>query len=300
MKKIKKLIDSLDLIYYEYDASSNLLVLDKNWSKDHILDELIKVTFMLSSNNVKFYINEDKSIVLTDTNTIVNRIQRFFQSIFDYVNNSRMNIYVLSDKKVKWAKNLPVFEIRYMEQKIDLTSYDAIVFTSKNAIYALDTMDNTWKKKPAYVIAPQTAKVLKHLGGNLKFVGKEKHGNEFALELVEKLKNKKVLYIRGSSVVSDLVNILKRDEIHCDELIVYETVCKEFTKKIKLPKKSTIIFSSPSTIKCFLKNIDWDESYQAISIGHTTAKYFPPNISTEIADTTSLESCVKKAIELNK
>ena len=299
MKKIKKLIDSLDLIYYEYDASLNQLVLDDKWSKEHILDELIKVTFALSTRKIKFYINEDKSIVLADDNTLVNRILRYFKVINDYINNSRMNIYVLSDKKVKWAKNLPVFEIRYIKQKVDLTNYDALIFTSKNAIYSLDSMDDTWKKKPAFVIAPETAKVLKHLGGNLKFVGKEKHGNEFALELVEKLRDKKVLYIRASNVVSDLVNILKTNEIICDELIVYETICKEFSKKIKLPKKSTIIFSSPSTIKCFFKNINWDESFQAVCIGDTTAKYFPSNITPVIADTTSLESCVKKAIELN-
>ena len=45
--------------------------------------------------------------------------------------------------------------------------------------------------------------------------------------------------------------------------------------------------------------MSWDESFKAISIGHTTAKYFPSNITPLIADTTSLESCVKKAIELN-
>ena len=299
MKKIKELLEPLDLIYYEYDEKSNLLILDENWSKDNIYHELIKITYMLSSNNIKFYINENKSIVMSDTDTLLNKIKRYFQSIVCNISNSRMNIYILSDKKVKWAKNLPVFEIQPIKQDIDLSNYDAIIFTSKNAIYSINDIDKTWKKKPAYVIAPQTAKIVKHLGGNLKFIGKEKHGDEFALELVEKYKGEKVLYIRGSKVVSGLINILNTNDIICDELIVYETVCKEFDRQITLPKNSTIIFSSPSTIKCFLKNISWDESFKAISIGHTTAKYFPSNIIPIIADTTSLESCVKKAIELN-
>jgi len=82
-------------------------------------------------------------------------------------------------------------------------------------------------------------------------------------------------------------------------LIVYETVCTQFDTNIKLPKNATIIFSSPSTIKCFLKNIEWDESFKAISIGDTTAKFFPSHIIPTIADKTSLESCVQKAIEIN-
>ena len=299
MKKIEKLLEPLNLIYYEYDSKENLLVLDKNWSKDYIFDELIKITYMLSSNHIKFYIDENKSIVMSDTDTLLNKIKRYFKSIICNISNSRMNIYILSDKKVKWAKNLPVFEIQPIKQYIDVSNYDAIIFTSKNAIYAIDSIDKTWKKKPAYVIAPQTAKIVKHLGGNLKFVGKEKHGNEFALEIIEKFKHQKVLYVRGSKIVSDIVNILNTNDIVCDELIVYETVCKEFDKKTKLPKNSTIIFSSPSTIKCFFKNISWDESFKAISIGNTTAKYFPSNITPTIADTTSLESCVKKAIEIN-
>lgn len=210
-----------------------------------------------------------------------------------------MNIYILSDKKVKWAKNLPVLEIAPIKQEVDFSNYDALIFTSKNAIHSLDSMDKTWKKKPAYVIAPETAKTLKLLGGNLKFVGKEKHGDKFALEIVNKFKHQKVLYIRASKIVSNIVNILNTNDIACDELIVYQTICKQFDEKIKLPKNSTIIFSSPSTIECFFKNISWDESFQAISIGKKTAQYFPKNITPIISDTTSLDSCVNKAIELN-
>lgn len=211
-----------------------------------------------------------------------------------------MNIYILNDKKVTGAQNLPVFDIGILPQEIDLSKYDALIFTSKNAVYSLDSMDQTWKAKPAYVIAPQTANVVAQLKGNLAFTGKEKHGNAFALELCQKLEDQKVLYIRGAEVVSDLVKILNSHDVLCEEMIVYETVCKEFDTEPVLPKNATIIFSSPSSIKCFLKNIAWDESFKAVSIGHTTAQYFPSYITPVIADTTSLESCVKKAIEINR
>ncbi len=299
MKKIKNILEPLNLIYYEYDQKMNLLILDKNWPADYTFTELMKITHAFSKNHINFFIDENKSIVIADSDSLFNKIKRYFRSTVSSIKNSRMNIYILSDKKVKWAKNLPVFEIQPIKQDVDFSNYDALIFTSKNAIYSLDAFDKTWKRKPAYVIAPQTAKIVRHLKGTLKFVGKEKHGDEFALEIAKKFKHQKVLYIRASKIVSDIVNILNKNDIECDELIVYQTVCRQYDEKVKLPKNSTIIFSSPSTIECFLKNISWDESFKAISIGNTTAKYFPKNITPVISDTTSLDSCVKKAIELN-
>lgn len=299
MNNIKNILEPLDLIYYEYDEKMNLLLLDKKWPGEYTYTELIKITHALSKKHINFFIDENKSINIADSDTLFNKIKRYFTSTISNIKNSRMNIYILSDKKIKWAKNLPVFEIKPIQQDVDFSNYDALIFTSKNAIYALDSMDKSWKKKPAFVIAPQTAKIVKHLGGNLKFVGKEKHGNKFALEIAKKFRHQKVLYIRAAKIVSDLVNILNTNDIACDELVVYQTVCKQFDEKVKLPKNATIIFSSPSTIECFFQNISWDESFKAISIGNTTAQYFPKNIIPVIADTTSLDSCVKKAIELN-
>ena len=299
MKNIKKSIESLNLIYYEYDKKSNSFILDKNFSNEHIYEELIKITHFLSKNHIPFFINENKSLVLNSKDSLTSKIKRYINSFVQKIKNSNLNIYILSDKKVKWAKNLPVIKIETIKTNIDFSSYDALIFTSKNAIYSLDSYTHAWKTKPLYVIAPETAKIASDMVGKLKFVGKEKHGNEFAAELIPLLKNKKVLYIRGSRVVSDMVDILHSNDIVCDEAIIYKTVCINFKKKIKLPKKSVIIFSSPSTIECFLKNFQWDDSYKAISIGHTTKNYFPPFITPHVSETTSLDSCVKKAIELS-
>jgi uroporphyrinogen-III synthase len=299
MKNIEKILAPLELLYYEYDKKARLLRLDNSWSKDHIFTELIRITYTLSKHNVQFFIDEEKSIILGGTDTIIARIKRYIRTFFTHLRNSRMKLYVLSQKKVKWAKNIPVFEIKPLNPEIDLYGYSALIFTSKNAITALDAIDKSWKSIPAYVIAPQTAKTVKDLGGKLEYVGKEKQGNAFAIELLEKLKNQKVLYVRGSKVVSDLITVLNANGVICDDVIVYETVCKKFDQKVELPQGSTIIFSSPSTIECFFENFSWDSSYKAVSIGETTAQYFPENIVPFLADTTSLESCVKKAIEIN-
>ena len=113
------------------------------------------------------------------------------------------------------------------------------------------------------------------------------------------LKDKKVLLIRPKKVVSQLKDILEQNNIICDELITYETNCNDkLTKNDKPPKHSIIIFSSPSTLNCFLDKFGWDKTYMAISIGYTTAKYIPEYINYKVSKHTSLKSCVDMAQKL--
>lgn len=298
-KKRQKIIDSLDLLYYEYNKTQNTLFIDKNSSCDDVGRELIKITYTLTKHDIEFFIDDEKNIIIECSDKFMSRMKHKFARLVKKVKNTSKHIYVLSDKKVEGAINLPMIEIAYIEQDVDLSHYDALVFTSKNAIKAINSMDDTWKKIPSYVIAPQTAKIVKSFQGNLVFTGKQKHGNEFAHEIKDQLKGKKVLYIGGTKVVSKLREILNENEVLCDHLAIYETVCKKYDSKITLPKHSIIIFSSPSTIECFLKNIHWGSTFQAVSIGKTTANYFPSYITPFISETTSLESCVKKAQELH-
>ena len=85
-----------------------------------------------------------------------------------------------------------------------------------------------------------------------------------------------------------------------DEKIIYETACVAYTNENKPDKHAIIIFTSPSTIHCFLKNFDWDESYTAVVIGEATKKYLPVNARYEVADTPLIDSCIEKAKDLAK
>lgn len=211
------------------------------------------------------------------------------------------NIYLLSNENILNENiiNLPIFDIKYLDFNIDLTQYDGLIFTSKNAVYSMKN-NNIWTTIPSYAIAKKTAKIIKQNSDNVIYTGDSGHGDDFANELISLLKNKKVLYIRAKKVVSNLVDILNKNGVICDELITYETVCKDYDKSFKPNKNAIIIFSSPSTIKCFFNSFQWDKSYLAIAIGKTTAKYFPKDINYKIADTTSLQSCIELAKQLNR
>lgn len=298
MNKFSEITDKLHLLFYEWDSNRHAFVPDFSYTEQQRYDELIKLTYELSLNKFSFKVQKDKSVLVLKGNDDKGFISRALHSLLTALKIKRMNIYLLNDTKVKRAKNLPLFTIEYLKNECDLMQYDALVFTSKNAVLALDSFNSAWKKVPAYTIAAQTAKLVKKLGGKLKFVGIKKHGNAFAQELLGELQGKKVLYVRGKKVVSDLISILKDAGVSCDEMIVYENVCRADSRLRELPNNSYIVFSSPSAIACFLKHYSWQKSYRAVCIGETTAKYLPPEIKPYIADTTSIEACINKAVEL--
>lgn len=211
---------------------------------------------------------------------------------------SKKNIYILSDTKVDGAKNLQLIKTQPLPINRDITSFDALVFTSKNGVSHLDEFTQKWREIPSYAISEKTAEFIKKKQGNLVFTGQKGHGDQFAKELIKMLKAKQTAFIGAKHVVSNLVDILEENEIDCIHIPIYETICVEYESKIELPKHSIIIFSSPSTIECFFRNVIWDETFQAISIGKTTAKYFPESITPIISKETSLQSCVLSALSL--
>ncbi len=206
-------------------------------------------------------------------------------------------IYLLNNLQYEGVENLEVFKIEYIKSNIDLNQYDALLFTSKNAVYSLNSFNNKWKELDSYAIAPMTANIIKKEGGKVFFTGSSGHGDDFAKELIPLLENRKVLYIRALKVVSNLVEILKDNKIKIDELITYKTVCNENLNCV-LEDGSVIIFTSPSSVKCFFKKFSWRDSFQAIVIGKTTAKFLPKGIKYQISKMTSVQECIKLAHKL--
>ena len=106
-------------------------------------------------------------------------------------------IFILNDQKIEGVINIPLLNIKYLPQNINVKNYDVLIFTSKNAIYSLNSFNKDWKKIPSYAIAKKTQKIIDEVGGITEFVGKSSHGDEFAHELKDILGNKKTLYIRA-------------------------------------------------------------------------------------------------------
>lgn len=207
------------------------------------------------------------------------------------------NIYILSEKKFDGAKNLPVIQIKFLQPSNikKLSKYDALVFSSKSGVEAIDLIDKSWKSLPSYSIGSGTSGLLKNLGGHLVYSAKSSYGDDFAQEITQMLKGKRVLFCRAKVVTSSLNKILLDAGVLLDEAVVYETVCGNCSDFVVPPPKSTIIFSSPSTIECFFRCFSWNDSYRAIVIGSRTASYMPKKIVYEMSDKQTIAACIELA-----
>ncbi|WP_104713364.1 uroporphyrinogen-III synthase [Helicobacter cetorum] len=212
-------------------------------------------------------------------------------------------------KEITPYKTLILNEFCYHALELDLSPFDALVFTSKNAVFSLlETLKNSPKLKilqniPSYALSNPTAKILQAHGFKVAFVGQKAHGKGFAKEIIPLLKDKKVLYLRAKEIVSHLDTILLEHGVSLTQAIVYENKPKTLSlneKNALKPKDNSIlIFTAISHAKAFLHYFDFLENYTAISIGNTTAQFLlEQGIKSYIAKKPSIEACLDLALSL--
>lgn len=211
--------------------------------------------------------------------------------------STNKDIYLLSNTHYEGVNNLPLIKINFLNAKINFDIYEALIFSSKNAVKAVARLNASWKILPSYCIGEGTAKEVKNLGGKVEYVSKKSYGNEFAKNIAKRLEGKQVLFLRAKQVLSHLEEILISLHVKLDSQIIYETECSDMLQES--PKKGAIIiFTSPSTVKCFFKHFSWDSSYKAVCIGKVTAKFLPPNVQAYISEQQSIQKCIKLARNL--
>ena len=184
-------------------------------------------------------------------------------------------IYLVSNTKTadESVINLSVSRIEFLKFDLNLSEFDALVATSKNAFNALKFNEiNALENLPVFAIASGCAAAAKGLGFTQIYTGQNAHGDDFAREILPLLKGKKVLYLKGKDSASNFLEILQDGGVNIKAVIAYENVLNPCKMELKPPKNSILIFASPINVRNFLTNFGWDESYQTISIGKVTAK----------------------------
>ncbi|AFL67958.1 uroporphyrinogen-III synthase [Sulfurospirillum barnesii SES-3] len=204
-------------------------------------------------------------------------------------------IYLFSDQSHEGVEHLPLFEIVFTSSSPRLEEVDAIIFTSKNSVKALELCGVYWQDKACYAIGEGTAAAIRACGGNLLFTCKHSYGDLFAHELIPLLKDKRVFFPRAKEVISPLFEILHSAGVTIFQEIMYETLCRHYAPVYAPAKNAILIFTSPSTVHCFLKNFSWDESYRTIVIGTKTAAVLPLHVKPIIAEVQTIAHCVALA-----
>lgn len=208
-------------------------------------------------------------------------------------------IIVVGYETYTFAKSLVVGEIDIFDLEIDLLNFDYLLFTSKHAIYALDSnaqkypQMKIWKQIPSCVIGRGSAKALEKLGGNLAFIPSNFHAEAFIDEVIPLLRQKTSLYLRGESIVSNLDTKLQKIGVSLVSQIIYKSRCKSNISQIHKPNPDSILlFTSPSAFYFFRQFFIWDESYIAVALGKTTFQSFDPKIQKFLSPYQDIEKSV--------
>ncbi len=207
-------------------------------------------------------------------------------------------IYLLSPDAKEGVYSLPMIRFETSAQSIDFSGCDTLMFTSKQAVRIADAISKEWKSFPAVAVGGATKKEIESLGGQVIYFPENFYGKSLAEDIADFFADRHILYLRPREVLFDSKGYLAKSGIVLEERIIYETYCIEYEKQMQPPESSIIIFTSPSTIHCFLKNFDWLPSYRAVVIGESTKVHLPPKSRYYVAKRALIDSCVEKAFEV--
>ena len=208
-------------------------------------------------------------------------------------------IYLFATSKHPHVKSIKSLEVNILKPIIDISKYDNLIITSKQTVKALQQYNlQDYINIPALCVSTKTATAYEDFGGRILAVG-DGYGDNLVKYINDFPKDSKWLYLRAELIASDFVQMSKDDGYYIDEKIVYKSECSQEILDVRVSDNSILIFTSPSSIKCFLKNNTISRDAEVIVIGTTTANSLPDGIEYKISENTSIDSCIELALTLS-
>ena len=204
-------------------------------------------------------------------------------------------VYLFSISSHPDAVSVNSLSITFLKPHIDFSKYDAFIITSKQASKALGQYQtHLFQNIPALCVSKVSAKSYEEIGGRVLDVG-EGYGDNLVQKIKNYPKNMRWLYLRARVVASDFVSVCKKEDYLIDEAIVYVSECSKDILNVEVVEASILIFTSPSSLECFLQTHTLSKRSTLIVIGKTTAKAVPKGIEYHISEKTTIESCMELA-----
>jgi uroporphyrinogen-III synthase len=198
-------------------------------------------------------------------------------------------LYLFSHTPYAGVHHIPILQTQFFTPSIDFTRYDGLVVTSKQILEALRPYTG-WEHLPIIAISEATARHFRNAGHTVIATAK---GYGVQLEPLIQEHGGKWLYCRPKVVATTW-----REGI-VDQVILYETQCNDRIETIQIEENAIMIFTSPSSVACFLAKASFLPTHTVIVIGKTTQKALPLGVPSIVSDVTSVQSCVEKGEELS-
>jgi len=206
-------------------------------------------------------------------------------------------IYLISQTSYPGVLHIPILKICFFTPVIDFTPYLGLIFTSKQAVKSLEHYPDSWKKLPCICVSKATETAAREAGA-CDIRAAEGYGKSIPDLLVSEQKSGKWLYLRPKVIASEWVETAREKGVAIDEVIMYETVCNREEPFPSIEMNGVLIFTSPSSIECFMHRYSFLPGHKVVVIGKTTQEALPVGIDSSLSDFTSIASCMKMAREI--
>ena len=298
--------------YLDLKSKRYIYTIDDNDNRciSHVLDDenvLISI-YILRKREYKRFLKKAKllninpggeaptSPILSPARAAFWRHQDLIKELYQML--SKKPIYLFSISTHPEAISINSLSITFFKPDIDFSKYDYLILTSKQAVEALKQYNKKdFITKKALCVSKATAKAYEDIGGEVLNIGGG-YGDNLIDKITSYDKDKKWLYLRAKIVASNFVEVCKNQGYNIDEIIVYESNCSKEILKVQVPDDAILIFTSPSSIKCFLQTHSFVPSQTIITIGKTSAKAFPKGVDCIISKETTIQSCIEEAKKL--
>ena len=163
------------------------------------------------------------------------------------------------------VSHLPLLSIKkILHEKIDLSEFRGVVFTSSNAVRFLNS-NSLDKKIKCFCVGNSTEKEARGHGfsNTIAAEGNVLNLKELILQNFDKTEGK-LIYVSGENISVDLDNQLQNEGYDVKRLINYETVHNEkfdndFINKLKLNMPDMVYVYSQNSASSFLKFIKFNQ-----------------------------------------
>lgn len=212
--------------------------------------------------------------------------------------SQKLPIYLFSVSSHPDAIHVNSLSVTFFKPDIDFNDVDYLILTSKQVVKALQQYPKKeFIDKKALCISKATAAAYTELGAEVLQIGKG-YGDTLSDAIRSYPKETRWLYLRAEVVASNFAAELRNKGYDIKEAIVYKSECSKEILKAEVPKEAVLIFTSPSSVKCYLHTHSLLASQKIIVIGKTTAKALPEETACILSPETTIESCIQIAKKL--
>lgn len=207
-------------------------------------------------------------------------------------------VYLFSTSSHPDVISINSLDIEFLNPEIDFKKYDYIIITSKQTSLALEKFyKKSYLQTEALCISEKSAEAFEKIGGKILEMGSGYGDN--LVDIIQKYpKDTKWLYLRAEVVASNFVQVSQDGGYNIDESVVYKSKCSQKIKDFDLKEHATLIFTSPSSVECFLTGHKFTVNHTVIVIGTSTAKVLPKGIDFTLSPLRTIQSCIDLGKEL--